>query len=39
MLPDGTIGAAGQRAYYEVCTEPKLFELVEALLVATSSES
>jgi class 3 adenylate cyclase len=37
MLPDGTIGAAGQRAYYEVCTEPKLFELVEALLVATSS--
>jgi hypothetical protein len=35
MLADGTIGPAGQRAYYEVCTETKLYELVEALRVAT----
>ena len=38
MLPDGRIGAAGQRAYYEVCTETKLYELVEALRVATSAK-
>jgi len=31
MLPDGKIGAAGTRAYYEVCTSPKVFELVEYL--------
>ena len=31
MLPDGKIGAAGSRAYYEVCTSPKVFELVEYL--------
>ena len=36
MLPDGRIGAASPRSYYEVCTHPKLFELVEALLVATA---
>jgi len=36
MLPDGRIGAASSRPYYEVCTHPKLFELVEALLLATS---
>ncbi len=34
MLADGTIGTAGQRPYYEVCTEPKLFALVQALLLA-----
>ena len=33
---DGRFGAAGQRAYYEVCTHPKAFELVDALLVAAS---
>jgi hypothetical protein len=31
MQADGQIGAAGQRAYYEVCTHPKAFELVQAL--------
>ena len=31
LLPDGKIGAAGARAYYEVCTSPKVFELVEYL--------
>lgn len=36
MLPDGRIGAPSPRAYYEVCTHPKAFELVEALLMAVS---
>ena len=36
---DGTIGAAGHRAYFEVCTNPKVFELVEALLFATAAKS
>ncbi len=39
MLPDGRIGAPSARPYYEVCTHPKAFELVEALLVATSQRS
>ena len=39
MLPDGRIGAPSTRPYYEVCTNPKAFELVEALLVATSQRS
>jgi hypothetical protein len=33
---DGQFGAAGQRTYYEVCTHPRAFELVEALLFAGS---
>jgi hypothetical protein len=36
LLPDGKIGAPGARAYYEVCTSPKVFELVE-YLTATST--
>jgi hypothetical protein len=36
LQSDGGFGAAGQRAYYEVCTHPKAFELVDALLVAAS---
>ena len=36
MQADGSIRPAGNRAYYEVCTHPKLFELVEALHVATA---
>jgi len=39
MLPDGRIGAPSARPYYEVCTNPKAFELVEALLVSTSQRS
>ena len=31
LLPDGSIGAAAARAYYEVCTSKKVFELVECL--------
>ncbi len=38
LLPDGKIGAPGTRAYYEVCTSPKVFELVE-YLTATASAS
>jgi len=34
---DGTIGAPGHRAYFEVCTHPKVFEMVEALLLATAN--
>jgi hypothetical protein len=38
LLPDGKIGAAGARTYYEVCTSPKVFELVEYLTaMATAS--
>ena len=31
LLPGGKIGEAGTRLYYEVCTSPKVFELVEYL--------
>jgi len=31
LLPGGKIGAAGSRPYYEVCTSPKVFDLVEYL--------
>jgi len=38
LLPDGKIGSAAARAYYEVCTSPKVFELVEYLnAMATTS--
>jgi hypothetical protein len=30
LLPDGKIGAVGTHAYYEVCTSPKVFDMVEA---------
>jgi hypothetical protein len=37
MLPDGHIGPAGHRAYYEVCTDTRVFEMIEAaMLVATA---
>jgi hypothetical protein len=36
MLSDGRIGAAGHRPYYEVCTHPKVFQMVEGLLAAAS---
>ncbi len=35
LLPDGKIGAAGTHAYYEVCTSPKVFEMIEALVGST----
>ena len=34
LLPDGKIGTQGTHAYYEVCTSPKVFELVEARIGA-----
>jgi class 3 adenylate cyclase len=37
LLPDGGIGAAGARAYYEVCTSPKVFELVEYLTATANA--
>ncbi len=36
LLSDGKIGAPGARAYYEVCTNPKVFELVEYLTASAS---
>jgi hypothetical protein len=38
LLPDGRIGTAGARPYYEVCTSPKVFELIE-YLTATATAS
>jgi hypothetical protein len=38
LLPDGKIGSAAAHAYYEVCTSPKVFELVE-YLTATANAS
>ena len=32
LLPDGKIGGASSHCYYEVCTSPKLFDLVAALI-------
>jgi len=32
LMSDGRIGAAGTRAYYEVCTDPAVFELAGAQL-------
>ena len=36
MQADGRIGAAGHRAYYEICTHPKALEFVQALLLTTA---
>jgi hypothetical protein len=30
LLPDGRLGPASARSYYEVCANPKVFELVDA---------
>jgi hypothetical protein len=39
LLSDGRIGPEGQRAYYEVCTDPRVLELVEATAFATSQKN
>ena len=39
LLSDGRIGPEGQRAYYEVCTDPRVLELVEAMAFATSQKN
>ena len=36
LLSDGSIGPEGQRAYYEVCTDARVHELVEAMAFAGS---
>ena len=37
LLSDGRIGPPGHRAYYEVCTDPRVVEMVEAALLVTAS--
>jgi len=37
LLPGGKIGEGGTRPYYEVCTSPKVFELIE-YLTATAAD-
>src|SRR6202047_3705734 len=39
LLSDGRIGPEGQRAYYEVCTDPRVLELVEAMTFAASRKN
>src|SRR5437879_3587244 len=36
LLSDGRIGPEGQRAYYEVCTDARVLELVEGMAFASS---
>ena len=39
LLSDGRIGPEGQRAYYEVCTDDRVLERVEAMAFATSRKA
>ncbi len=39
LLPGGKIGAQGNRAYYEVCTDAKLLDLARKKYVATSPKN
>ena len=39
LLSDGRIGPEGQRAYYEVCTDPRVMELVDAMVFAGSRKN
>jgi len=39
LLPGGKIGAQGTRAYYEVCTDPKLLELARKKFAVVSPKS
>jgi hypothetical protein len=39
LLSDGRIGPEGQRAYYEVCTDPRILELVESMAFAASEKT
>jgi hypothetical protein len=39
LEPGGTVGAAGTRAYYEVCTNPKLVELARQRVSNPSRQS
>jgi len=33
LLPGGKIGLPGSHAYYEVCTSPKVFEMIETQVI------
>jgi hypothetical protein len=39
LLPGGKIGAQGNRAYYEVCTDPKLLELARKKYATVAPKS
>src|SRR5690242_21013766 len=39
LLSDGRIGPEGQRAYYEVCTDARVLDLVETMAFATSRKN
>jgi hypothetical protein len=39
LLPGGKIGAQGNRAYYEVCTDPKLLELARKKVAAVNPKN
>ena len=39
LLPDGKIGVASTHPYYEVCTSPKLYDLVAALIRTKAAAS
>ncbi len=39
LLSDGRIGPEGQRAYYEVCTDDRVLERVEAMAFAASRKA
>jgi hypothetical protein len=39
LLPGGKIGAQGNRAYYEVCTHPKLLDLASKRFAEPSPRS
>jgi hypothetical protein len=37
LLPGGKIGGPGARAYYEICTNPKLVELARKKVAAAAA--
>jgi hypothetical protein len=37
LLPDCKIGSAAASVYFEVCSSPKVFELVEYLIAVASA--
>ena len=39
LLSDGRIGPEGQRAYYEVCTDARVLELVESMAFAATRKN
>jgi hypothetical protein len=39
ISPDGKIGAPTTHPYYEVCTSPKLYDLVAALIRSHAASS